>query len=168
MLTEIPVPYYAKDILTLSAVLTKADITPYHLGSSPPAPAERFSPDIITKLSARSSWQPCSVRALGVKGPKDNLSQSKFGLCRRSALIPRYLGYLRWSERQCVRSCHLESNPYREGTPSVGCSGKAQGRPASQKWDPAAGVLLGRKVVWPVTVKIGWNFWTRATYSGLN
>lgn len=88
MLTEIPVPYYAKDILTLSAALTKADIIPYHLGSSPPAPAKHFSPDIITKLAAVSSGQPCSVRALGVKGPKDNLSQSKFGLCRRSTLSP--------------------------------------------------------------------------------
>lgn len=95
MPTEIPVPYYAKDILTLSATLTKADITPYHLGSSPPAPAEHFSPDIITKLAAVSSWQPCSVGALGVKGPKDNLGQSKFGLCRRVHASPWYLGYLR-------------------------------------------------------------------------
>lgn len=109
MLTEIPVPYYAKDILTLSASLTKADITPYHLGSSPPTPAEDFSPDIITKLAIVVRFLAALFcQNIGVKEPRDNLSQSKFGLCRRSPLIPRYPGYWRWSECQCVRSCHLE------------------------------------------------------------
>jgi len=56
MLTEIPEPYYAKDILTLSAALTKADITLQHLGSSSPAPAQRFSPDIITKLATTAKF----------------------------------------------------------------------------------------------------------------
>lgn len=56
MLTEIPEPYYAKEILTLPAALTKADITPRHLGSSLPAPAQRFSPDIITKLATPAKF----------------------------------------------------------------------------------------------------------------
>lgn len=48
MLTEIPVPYYATYILTLSAALTKPDILSYHLSYSLWFPVEDFSPDIIT------------------------------------------------------------------------------------------------------------------------
>lgn len=89
MLTEIPVPYYAKDILMLSAGLTKADITPYHLGSSPPAPEEDISLNIITKLAVVIKFLAALFcQSTGVKRPKDNLSQSKFGLCRRTHSAP--------------------------------------------------------------------------------
>lgn len=65
MLTEIPVPYYAKDILPLSAALTKADITPYGGGLLRP-PAEDLSPDVTAELAVVGrSPQPCSVRAPG-------------------------------------------------------------------------------------------------------
>lgn len=89
MQTEIPVPYYAKDILMLSAALTKADITPYHLGSSLPAPAEDFSLNIITKLAVIIKFLAALFcQSAGVKRPKDNLSQSKFGLCRQTHSAP--------------------------------------------------------------------------------
>lgn len=89
MLTEIAVPYYAKEILTLSAALTKADITPYHLGSSLPAPAEHFSPDITTKSAAVVKLLAALLWLhTGVAGPRKRLGPSKFALCRRSALSP--------------------------------------------------------------------------------
>jgi hypothetical protein len=56
------------------------------LGPSPPAPAETvpcFSQTSFQNpLRPWSSWQPWPVGAVGL-GPKDNLSQSKFRLCRR-------------------------------------------------------------------------------------
>lgn len=97
MLTEIPVPYYAKDILTLSAALTKADITPYHWGPQRVLHPllQTFSPDVFTKLTvAVKVLAALSVRVLGSKGLRMT-SVHKYGLCRRSLLIPRYLGYWR-------------------------------------------------------------------------
>lgn len=102
MLTEIPEPYHAKDILTLSAALTKADITPHHSGSSLPAPAEHLSPDIITKLTvAAKVLAVLFCWSGGDKGPKDNLSQSKFGICRRSTPDPTDI-LATWDDQKAI------------------------------------------------------------------
>lgn len=85
-------PYYAKDILTLSAALTKADITPYHWGLLHPL-LQVFSPDVFTKLAVAVKFLTAlSVRVLGSRSLRMT-SVHKSGLCRWSPLIPRYLGY---------------------------------------------------------------------------
>lgn len=150
MLTEIPVPRYAKDLCTLSAILRKADTTALHSGSCPPAPAEDLSPDVTTKLSVIGQFLAAPFfQSAGVTRPKDNLNLHVGfvgGAC--SSPPPPLISWLLEVIRvpTCEELCRLPCDLPSEGAGSEGCSRVGQGWPGGREGNPAAPVPLGTKV----------------------